>query len=69
MSAAMAAAEHRIERTFAGDGGNRLHTVKFERNRLSGLWRAHCSCGWSTVGTEDQAKASAAGHDEWEPVA
>lgn len=70
MSAAMAAADHQIERAFAGDGDVRVHKVTFERNTRDGRWRAICSCYWAWVGTEAEVKTRAAGHDlEWERVA
>lgn len=69
MSAAMAAAEHQIERAFAGDGDVRVHKVTFERNTRDGRWRASCSCFWVWVGPEDEVRTRAAGHDiEWVPV-
>lgn len=47
-----------------------IHCVKFERNVVTGQWRAMCSCMWSTLGNEDDVKKQAARHDldEWRYV-
>lgn len=45
------------------------HSVTFERNRHTRLWRARCSCGWFMVGDQSEVQTRAAGHDmEWEAV-
>lgn len=45
------------------------HEVKFERNRLTNMHRAICTCGWFLVGTQEHVTTRAATHDlEWEPV-
>ena len=45
-----------------------MHHTIFERNRITGQWRAYCVCGWSKVGPEHEVKTKAATHDidaEW----
>jgi len=46
-----------------------IHRVTFERNVITGQWRAQCSCLWGMVGSEIEVKRQAAIHDiEWLPA-
>jgi hypothetical protein len=46
-----------------------LHTVSFERNTRTEMWRGMCDCGWCRIGPRDEVQALAATHDiEWQPV-
>lgn len=47
-----------------------VHELQFHRSRVSGNFRALCSCGWCRVGPDEQAIRGLAGsHDiEWEAV-
>lgn len=49
------------------------HSIKFERNVVLNVYRATCSCGWSTCEPKLQtAQERAAIHElnksEWEPI-
>lgn len=45
------------------------HSVKFERNRRTGMWRAICTCGWGWAGFQDDVTTRAATHDmDWQPA-
>jgi hypothetical protein len=48
------------------------HEVRFQRNTVTRLFKATCSCGWLLVGGQDEEqriRALAGNHDaEWEPV-
>lgn len=44
-----------------------FHGLRFERNRMTGEHRAHCSCGWQCTGTAAEVQARAATHDLDEP--
>lgn len=46
-----------------------IHEVQFHRSRLTGRFRATCSCGWCRVGSQEEVQRLAANHDiEWEAV-
>lgn len=65
------AIEELVGRLRASDAPPRAatrHDVRFERNTGTGMWRATCSCGWLTVGTQGHVQAQAGSHDLWEPA-
>lgn len=46
-----------------------IHTVTFEHNTRTGMWRASCPCFWCWIGTEEDVRKRADTHaTEWEPV-
>lgn len=43
-----------------------IHETKFQRNQITGLHRALCSCGWFTTGSLTECQLRASTHDtEW----
>lgn len=45
------------------------HEVKFEKNVVTGMHRATCSCGWVMLGTLEEVQSRAATHDtEWQEI-
>lgn len=48
-----------------------IHSIRFERHRLAGVYRATCTCGWTEQRRDLEAlQTLSATHDlgPWEPV-
>lgn len=40
-----------------------FHAPQYQVNRLTGLWRGSCACGWCWTGTREDVLTRSATHD------